>query len=221
MGQRTQIIIVHDVVNPKKDVLSFRSVTAYHNQWGFGRPVCIDIIGFYLKCLTGIKLDPYMFRNDQFDKQKVIDASYQLRTPLTHLYPIKDVDEVNNYTKVLSKKDMDVPAMEFVKLFDYFDNNNGGALIWAVDYCIDGSLCNQKQLVKYGCLLGGEETDNPFSAFIDGETYMNTVNPADYVKAFFPLWRECVKELDMRVLKETDTTLSIIEEIKGGKSNYD
>lgn len=212
MGQRTQIIVVHDVCYGKDYSLNsdIRMVTAHHCQWGYGRPVCMDILNLAMKAHTG-NLSPYTFGFDKKSIKGVPKTLYQYRQMCTHISPLTECDDVNKMTHFIKDDDRKMHAIAFCNLFDCFDNNNGGAVFWAVDYHAKNHHVFK---LKYGCVLGSEETDEPFQCFLDGSAYMLKTNDANYVKPFHEIFNNAMKSFEVSLLRERDTLDSIIEELK-------
>ena len=203
MGQRTQIIVVHDLINRGR-APDIRLATAHHNQWGYGRPVCADLVGLFISGVCG-KLTPYIY--DKLTEQD-IQNTWEQRRLLTHGYAEHAIDDFKLSGK-LTPKAKQLTAMQLTEPFTHFDNNNGGALFWCIEDCKHSVV-----LFYYGCMLGPEESNNPFGCFIDGGTYIKKVNPQDWALEFVPFFEQAVKHFKVRLLKEDDTFESLVKNIK-------
>lgn len=211
MGQRTQIIIVEDIIDLKKQTGS-RWVTAHHDQWGYGRPVVFDILALGGKLATGSFLCPYW----ESDKAEQSDV-YKYRTLLHHNSALKecDVNQLSGALNLLNKstesekKAEDMTAMDFVGHFDEFDNNNGGAVLWIVHARKEYTHTIN---FKYGCLLGGEDSDNPFAGFIDMFTYVKRTNPRVLTPDFVNYVESGMRLFEMSLLDEDDTLRTLLKE---------
>ena len=205
MGQRTQIIVVHDIVHPIKSATpSIRLVSAHHNQWGFGRPVCLDICGLVLKTICG-KLSPYMFNcKTNQDVLREMENMYSMRTMLTHLCTER-VIEKKKWSGILTPTREKMTAYDFTYGFDLMDNNNGGAVFWVVEDAEKRTLT-----MSYGCVFGPEDCDTPFAGFVDGATYIKKVNPQDYALDFIPYFENTINTFDVKLLSETDTVKTLM-----------
>lgn len=213
MGQRTQIVVVEDVVHENGS--GYRFVTAHHDQWGYGRPVLFDILNIASKVSTGSYFSPRDYSKDNALPDGDV---YEYRTLLHHNCPLKEVDEVGELcgTFDLTDKSTDVKdscdktALDFTYLFDHFDNNNGGAVVWIVH---KEKAYRHKTIIKYGCLIGPEDSDHAFEGFVDGLTYLRKVNPDCYEKSFTNMFNSAIKYFGVRLLDEDDTVKSIIKEM--------
>ena len=205
MGQRTQLIVVEDVINEDENT-GYRYVTAHHDQWGFGRPVIFDILALCSKLSTGSYLCPHDYERDAKD----IDV-YAYRTLLHHNYPLKDEvpgKSVNLNLNGKGNKEANKTAMDFVEMFDSFDNNNGGALLWIVH--LQGSNYHTQTSVAYGCLLGGEDSENPFAGIVDAITYMKQTNRQIVDGDLIALIKSSFKYFELSLIDEDDSIKKII-----------
>ena len=204
MGQRTQIVVVEDVINEAENS-GYRFVTAHHDQWGFGRPVIFDLLYLTSKIATGSYLCPR-----DYDASKEIGA-YPFRQLLHHSFPLKDEVDGKLIPLDLNGKGNDEAnktASDFISMFDMFDNNNGGAVLWIVHYQL--SNYHTQTSVAYGCLLGGEDSENPFSGYVDAVTYLKRTNSQLATKDFLSLVRSSFKYMDVTLLDENETVKNIL-----------
>lgn len=207
MGQRTQIIIVEDVIDATTRT-GYRYVTAHHDQWGYGRPVLFDLLYASSKLNTGSYLCPHSYEGDL----KKLNA-YKYRTFLLHSWGLKESVtgrvrqlDLNGNGNAEARK----TAMDFVKLFDRFDNNNGGAILWVV-HC-EGADYRTKTSIGYGCLIGAEDSVNAFAGLVDANTYMHKCNPSLATPEFIKMINDCLKYLQVELLNDDDTVIKAEQE---------
>ena len=205
MGQRTQIVVVEDVIDEAKNN-GYRFVTAHHDQWGFGRPVIFDLLYLTSKLATGSYLCPRDY-DSEFKKRN----AYGCRPLLHHGYGLQD--EVDGKCIDLDlngkgNKEANKTAGDFISMFDMFDNNNGGAVLWIVH--LQKANYQTETSVAYGCLLGGEDSENPFAGYVDAVTYMKRTNSQLASKDFLDLIKRSFKYFDLALINEDDTIKTII-----------
>lgn len=209
MGQRTQIIIVEDVID-MPTMRGYRYVTAHYDQWGYGRPVLFDLLYAASKLNTGAYLCPHSYEGDL---QKL--NAYRYRNLLHHSWGLKD--SVNGKVRQLDLNEKgnagaNKTAMDFVKLFDRFDNNNGGAILWVV-HC-EGSDYRTKSSFGYGCLVGSEDSVNSFAGLVDANTYMHKSNPSLATPEFIKLVNDGLNYLQVGLLNDDDTIIKAVLELQ-------
>lgn len=206
MGQRTQIIIVEDTIEEGKNK-GDRFITAHHDQWGYGRPVIFDILYLISKISTGASLCPQSYDSDY----KSGDA-YKRRQLLHHNCPLDyeapgkriEIDLFNKADKELNKS-----AMDFVEMFDMFDNNNGGAVLWIVHK--RRADFRKETAAACGFLIGPEDSENAFAGYVDAVTYMKKVSPQLATKEFNKLINDSFKYFGVSLMDPDETLKKILE----------
>lgn len=179
MGQRTGIILVQDVVRPEKTI---RMVSVRYSQWGFGRPVVMDVMSALLAFDTGKMLTGSFGEN-------VIDNSGK-SLPLTH-------HNVTVSTEIDNLKLDTLPSLnlkDFISCFNCMDNNNGGAIVW--------NIIKDDLRKSFYCFLAGPEDDpTAFTsncALLDEFAYLTIANACEITK---------IQKLFKQVVKYTGASL--------------
>lgn len=164
MGQRTQILLINDLIDEGKIT---RASNLYHCQWGYGRPLVLDAASLIAGCATGkttswLRLLPY---TDKPDKSAPF-------APLHHNSFVEH--EIMNLTKKETKLNMD-------KVKEYIgqqDNNNGAFVLHTVQQYCDFEIT--KSSYHYGFLAGDEEDAHAFtkeSRVLDALEYLMLFMP--------------------------------------------
>lgn len=214
MGQRTQIILVSDVIHEDKNNISYRVATAHHCQWGFGRPVCMDIISAYMRFSTGADFVSWSVKNNNgelYTPKKLVNECLHYRPFMCHNSPVEDAS-ISKLSRELKPSDYKLTAIQLGSYLMEMDNNNGGALLWHVKYMRKGTY-NYEEILKYGCLFGPEDTDHPCECLVPGTTYMQLVGDKELTTPFIKFFREAERHFDMKLLKNQDTLESLLEEL--------
>lgn len=163
MGQRTQILLINDLIDEGKIT---RASNLYHCQWGYGRPLVLDAASLIAGCATGkttswLRLLPY---TDKPDKSAPF-------APLHHNSFVEH--KIMNLTKKDTKLNMD-------KVKEYIgrqDNNNGAFVLHTVQNCDNET---QEYSYYYGFLAGDEEDAHAFtkeSPVLDALEYLMLFMP--------------------------------------------
>lgn len=206
MGQRTQIVLVEDVLFDGDDI-GYRYVTAHHDQWGYGRPVLFDVMAIFNKISTGAYMCPRFYSADGV---RLTEDAYKQRTLLHHCSPCDmELEDIYNGGVMLRKGDSEwtKSGVDFIQLFDYFDNNNGGAVVWIVHKNKD---YHYETYGSYGCLIGPEDSDTPFEGFVDGLTYLRKVNKDMADESFVNYWKGFTSYYKPSLLYVHDTLETIM-----------
>lgn len=173
MGQRTGIVLVQDFVRPNNVI---RTVSVRYSQWGFGRPVVMDVMSALLAFDTGKMLMGTFGENG-------IDASGATFPLTNHNVTVStEIDNLNVANLGL------LNLNDFIQGFTCMDNNNGGAIVW--------NIRKGNYNKSFYCFLAGPE-DDPMAftsncALLDEFAYLTIANACEITK-MQKLFKQVVK----------------------------
>lgn len=163
MGQRTQILLVNDLIDQGKHTRAFN---LYHCQWGFGRPLVLDAASLIAGCATGKTTSWLRWKTLQ-------QGELNEPSPFTPLHHNSFVEH-----KIMSLPNEDT-KLDMDKVKEYIgqqDNNNGAFVLHTVQNC-DAFTQNG---CYYGFLAGYEEDVNAFTKeapILDAQEYLMPFMP--------------------------------------------
>lgn len=164
MGQRTQILLINDLIDEGKIT---RASNLYHCQWGYGRPLVLDAASLIAGCATG-KTTSWLRMRPFTDKPNEA-------TPFTPLHHNSFVEsKIINLHITDTKLNMD-------KVKEYIgrqDNNNGAFVLHTVQQYCDFEIT--KSSYYYGFLAGDEEDAHAFTK----ESHV--LDALEYLMLFMP-----------------------------------
>lgn len=184
MGQRTQILLVNDLID---DGVFTRAFNLYHCQWGYGRPLVLDAASLIAGCATS-KTTSWLRWQALSDKQNEPSPF----TPLHHNSFVEN--KTINLTNENTKLDMD-------KVKEYLgqqDNNNGAFVLHTVQ---NYDAATTEYSYYYGFLAGDEEDAHAFTK----ESHV--LNALEYLMLFMPDRLSVCKQDEVKEIMKECVTL--------------